>query len=173
MPGDYMNMFEIPGCCSFCLKHARLQQCGDCRSRDGLALQRPWQRAFSTASRVIVCNSADSCDDDQAVAKSGLQLGFQEVYDRKAQGNLVLSILQIRILTPSKKVHIVKHPCIGEYAIDFITFNVILWTSTGKEEVFCIYVPTDHLYLRDTLLINSKDVIRPNLSVREGIGIRN
>lgn len=33
-----------------------------------------------------------------------------------------------------------------------------------------MYVPTNHLYIGDVFLINSNDVIRPNLSVREGIG---
>ena len=33
-----------------------------------------------------------------------------------------------------------------------------------------MYVPTNHLYIGDIFLINSSDVIRPNLSVREGIG---
>lgn len=33
-----------------------------------------------------------------------------------------------------------------------------------------MYVPTNHLYIGDIFMVNSKDVIRPNLSVREGIG---
>lgn len=33
-----------------------------------------------------------------------------------------------------------------------------------------MYVPTNHLYIGDIFLVKSKDVIRPNLSVREGIG---
>lgn len=41
---------------------------------------------------------------------------------------------------------------------------------SGEEELCCVYVPTNHLYIGDIFLINTKDVIRPNLSVREGIG---
>ena len=33
-----------------------------------------------------------------------------------------------------------------------------------------MYVLTNHLYIGDIFLVNSNDVIRPNLSVREGIG---
>lgn len=33
-----------------------------------------------------------------------------------------------------------------------------------------MYVPTNHLYIGDVFLVSTKDVIRPNLSVREGIG---
>lgn len=35
-----------------------------------------------------------------------------------------------------------------------------------------MYVPTNHLYIGDIFLVNARDVIRPNLSVREGIGKR-
>lgn len=70
-----------------------------------------------------------------------------------------------------KEVAIIKHPREGEYALGFITSNVVLQTSEGEEELSCVYVPTNHLYLGDIFLINSKDVIRPNLSVREGIGM--
>lgn len=41
---------------------------------------------------------------------------------------------------------------------------------SGEEELCCVYVPTNHLYIGDIFLVNCKDVIRPNLSVREGIG---
>jgi hypothetical protein len=41
---------------------------------------------------------------------------------------------------------------------------------SGQEDLYCVYVPTNHLYIGDVFMVNSKDVIRPNLSVREGIG---
>eukprot|EP01018_Ginkgo_biloba_P002025 Gb_37779 [translate_table: standard] len=68
-----------------------------------------------------------------------------------------------------KEVAIIRHPRVGEYAFGFITSSVVLQNDTGEEELCCIYVPTNHLYIGDIFLINSKDVIRPNLSVREGI----
>lgn len=58
----------------------------------------------------------------------------------------------------------------GEYAFGFITSTVILHGRAGGEELCCVYLPTNHLYLGDVFLISSKDIIRPNLSVREGIG---
>lgn len=69
-----------------------------------------------------------------------------------------------------KEVAIIRHPRLGEYAFGFITSTVILHKNTGAEELCCVYVPTNHLYLGDIFLVNSKDVMRPNLSVREGIG---
>ncbi|XP_071737245.1 protein LIKE COV 1-like isoform X2 [Rutidosis leptorrhynchoides] len=70
-----------------------------------------------------------------------------------------------------KEVAIIRHPRIGEYAFGFITSSVILQNYSGDEELYSVYVPTNHLYIGDIFLVNSKDVIRPNLSVREGIEI--
>jgi len=70
-----------------------------------------------------------------------------------------------------KEVAIIRHPRIGEYAFGFITSSVVLQRSVGDEELSCVYVPTNHLYLGDIFLVNSDDIIRPNLSVREGIGM--
>ncbi|CAA6665982.1 unnamed protein product [Spirodela intermedia] len=70
-----------------------------------------------------------------------------------------------------KEVAIIRHPRIGEYALGFITSSVVLQTYSGEEQLCCVYVPTNHLYIGDIFLINSADVIRPNLSVREGIEI--
>nr|GEY28361.1 protein like COV 1-like [Tanacetum cinerariifolium] len=70
-----------------------------------------------------------------------------------------------------KEVAIIRHPRIGEYAYGFITSSVILQTYSDEEELYSVYVPTNHLYIGDIFLVNSKDVIRPNLSVREGIEI--
>ncbi|GFY96355.1 like COV 1 [Actinidia rufa] len=68
-----------------------------------------------------------------------------------------------------KEVAIIRHPRIGEYAFGFITSSVVLQNYSGEEELCCVYVPTNHLYIGDIFLVNSNDVIRPNLSVREGI----
>lgn len=70
-----------------------------------------------------------------------------------------------------KEVAIIRHPRMGEYAFGFITSSVALQNDVGEEELFCVYVPTNHLYIGDIFLINSRDVIRPSLSVREGIEI--
>ncbi|GAY42721.1 hypothetical protein CUMW_069060, partial [Citrus unshiu] len=69
-----------------------------------------------------------------------------------------------------KEVAIIRHPRIGESAIGFITSTLILHGSSGQEELCCVFVPTNHLYIGDIIFISSKDILRPNLSVREGIG---
>ncbi|KAA8537638.1 hypothetical protein F0562_027246 [Nyssa sinensis] len=70
-----------------------------------------------------------------------------------------------------KEVAIIRHPRVGEYAFGFITSTVVLRRSVGEEELCSVYVPTNHLYLGDIFLISSKDIMRPLLSVREGIEI--
>lgn len=70
-----------------------------------------------------------------------------------------------------KEVAIIRHPRVGEYAFGFITSSVVLQNYSGDEELCCVYVPTNHLYIGDIFLLNTNDVIRPNLSVREGIEI--
>lgn len=73
--------------------------------------------------------------------------------------------------TAFKEVAIIRHPRVGEYAFGFITSYVILQTDDGDEELCSVFVPTNHLYIGDILLVNSRDVTRPNLSIREGIEI--
>lgn len=70
-----------------------------------------------------------------------------------------------------KEVAIISHPRMGEYAFGFITSSVILQKDDGDEELCSVFVPTNHIYLGDIFLISSKDIIRPNLSIREGIEI--
>ncbi|KVH92326.1 Protein of unknown function DUF502, partial [Cynara cardunculus var. scolymus] len=95
-------------------------------------------------------------------------------------GELIIKKMPLMsyIYTASKQISIaispvaiIKHPSVGEYAIGFITSTLILRKNAGAEELCCVYVPTNHLYLGDIVLVNSKDVMRPNISVREGIEI--
>lgn len=66
---------------------------------------------------------------------------------------------------------LIRHPRVGEYALGFITSSVILHRNRDEEELLCVYVPTNHLYLGDIILLSPNDILRPNLSVREGIEI--
>ncbi|KAL6984275.1 Protein LIKE COV 2 [Sarracenia purpurea var. burkii] len=73
--------------------------------------------------------------------------------------------------TAFKEVAIIRHPRIGEYAFGFITSSVVLQRDDGDEELCSVYIPTNHLYIGDIFLVNSREIIRPNLSIREGIEI--
>ncbi|KAK4789457.1 hypothetical protein SAY86_016761 [Trapa natans] len=73
--------------------------------------------------------------------------------------------------TAFKEVAIIRHPRVGEYAFGFITSTVTLQKDNEDEELCSVFVPTNHLYIGDIFLVSSKDIIRPNLSIREGIGM--
>ncbi|KAG6392783.1 hypothetical protein SASPL_147009 [Salvia splendens] len=73
--------------------------------------------------------------------------------------------------TAFKEVAIIRHPRVGEYAFGFITSSVVLQRDDGDEELCSVFVPTNHLYIGDIFLVSSNEIIRPNLSIREGIEI--
>ncbi|KAL3716200.1 hypothetical protein ACJRO7_007892 [Eucalyptus globulus] len=63
--------------------------------------------------------------------------------------------------TAFKEVAIIRHPRLGNMHL----------RDDGDKELCSVYVPTNHLYIGDTFLVNSKEIIRPNLSIRKGIEI--
>ncbi|OMO75058.1 hypothetical protein COLO4_26328 [Corchorus olitorius] len=74
-----------------------------------------------------------------------------------------------------KEVAIVRHPRMGQYMFGFITSTVVLQKGVGEEELCCVYIPTNHLYLGDIFLFSSRDILRPNLVLKRnlfGFGLR-
>ncbi|KAK9030297.1 hypothetical protein V6N11_031725 [Hibiscus sabdariffa] len=100
----------------------------------------------------------------QSQATSELS-GFLETY------NDFIPVLLDQNTTAFKEVAIIRHPRVGEYAFGFITSTVTLQRENEDEELCSVFVPTNHLYIGDIFLVNSKEIIRPNLSIREGIEI--
>eukprot|EP01023_Acetabularia_acetabulum_P063232 TRINITY_DN7917_c0_g2_i1.p1 TRINITY_DN7917_c0_g2~~TRINITY_DN7917_c0_g2_i1.p1 ORF type:complete len:254 (-),score=13.21 TRINITY_DN7917_c0_g2_i1:402-1163(-) len=70
-----------------------------------------------------------------------------------------------------KECVIIKHPRQGEFAFGFITGECTLQSEGATKRLFSVYVPTNHVYLGDIILLPEEDVIHPNLSVREGLEI--
>eukprot|EP01023_Acetabularia_acetabulum_P062134 TRINITY_DN759_c0_g2_i3.p1 TRINITY_DN759_c0_g2~~TRINITY_DN759_c0_g2_i3.p1 ORF type:complete len:261 (-),score=32.23 TRINITY_DN759_c0_g2_i3:252-1034(-) len=70
-----------------------------------------------------------------------------------------------------KECVIIKHPRNGEFAFGFITGECSLQTEGIDYKLFSVYVPTNHVYLGDVVLMQEKDIQHPNLSVREGLEI--
>lgn len=70
-----------------------------------------------------------------------------------------------------KECVIIKHPRSGEFAFGFITGESFIQTPQGDMHLSTVYVPTNHVYVGDIFLLSSKDILRPNLSVREGLEI--
>lgn len=66
---------------------------------------------------------------------------------------------------------LIRHPRQGEYALAFITGSTFVRTAEEEIQLFTVYVPTNHVYVGDIFLLEDKDLIRVNLSAREGIEI--
>ena len=52
-----------------------------------------------------------------------------------------------------------------------LIFDCWFQRDEGDVELCSVYVPTNHLYIGDVFLVNSEEIIRPNLSIRECIGM--
>uniref|UniRef100_A0A061RPD4 Integral membrane protein n=1 Tax=Tetraselmis sp. GSL018 TaxID=582737 RepID=A0A061RPD4_9CHLO len=96
-----------------------------------------------------------------------------------------------------KECVIIRHPRHGEYAFAFITGETTLqspcegmeswqrhrpsqftvrrrrtWQRPSDDmKLFSVYVPTNHVYVGDVFLLQDSDIIRTNISVREGLEI--
>lgn len=66
---------------------------------------------------------------------------------------------------------IIKHPRNGEFAFGFITGETWVQTTGGDLHLNTVYVPTNHVYVGDVFLLQSKDIWRPNITVREGLEV--
>lgn len=69
-----------------------------------------------------------------------------------------------------KECVLIKHPRNGEFAFGFITGETWIQTESGQLQLKSVYVPTNHVYVGDIYMLADKDIIRPNLTVREGLG---
>jgi len=58
------------------------------------------------------------------------------------------------------------------YNFGFLTGEVALQRGTGETEpLVAVYVPTNHLYLGDIMLVRREDIIRTRLTIPQGIQI--
>lgn len=71
-----------------------------------------------------------------------------------------------------KRFVIVEYPRPGTYAFGFLTDQSTVETAPGEEaDLVAVFVPTNHLYLGETVLLPRRDVIFPDLTVEEGVRI--
>jgi uncharacterized membrane protein len=60
----------------------------------------------------------------------------------------------------------------GRTTPGFLTGSFTLKHADGSAETFCtVYVPTNHLYVGDVVLVPEKDVVETDLSVEEGVSL--
>ncbi|MFB3819956.1 MAG: DUF502 domain-containing protein [Candidatus Methylomirabilales bacterium] len=60
----------------------------------------------------------------------------------------------------------------GHYSFGFLTGELSLQRLSGEtESLYAVYVPTNHLYLGDIMLVRPEDVILTRLTIPQGIQI--
>eukprot|EP00955_Chlamydomonas_euryale_P024111 254243-Chlamydomonas_euryale.AAC.2 len=64
---------------------------------------------------------------------------------------------------------LIRHPRHGEYAFAFVTGKTTLQVGSTDLHLLSVYVPTNHVYIGDIFMMEEKDVIHTQLSVREGL----
>lgn len=69
-----------------------------------------------------------------------------------------------------KRVVVVNDPRRGR-VIGFLTREFTLDAGRGHEHLVAVYVPTNHLYLGDVVLVPGDEVSYPDLSVEEGVRV--
>jgi uncharacterized membrane protein len=69
-----------------------------------------------------------------------------------------------------KRVVMVEDPARGT-VMGFLTKEFTVDRGTWREELVAVYVPTNHLYLGDIVMVPRERVSYPDLSVEEGIRI--
>jgi uncharacterized membrane protein len=70
-----------------------------------------------------------------------------------------------------KSVVLAEHPRKGEFVFGFVTAEVLVEGTEGKQQMVTVFVPTNNLYLGDIIVIPRDTVIATGLSVEEGIRI--
>ncbi len=69
-------------------------------------------------------------------------------------------------------VALVDYPCQGSLSIGFITGQVDMYLEGGgTEKHLSVYVPTNHLYLGNTIILPESKVMMTGLTVQQGIQI--
>jgi uncharacterized membrane protein len=68
-----------------------------------------------------------------------------------------------------QSVVLIDHPRSGVRELGFVTREISLETEGRARPHVAVYVPTNHLYLGDTFLIDAEHVLRTSLTVQQGI----
>ncbi len=70
-----------------------------------------------------------------------------------------------------KEVVLAEHPRAGELVFGFVTSELIVDGPEGKRDMVTVFVPTNHLYLGDIVVLSRDQVIPTGLNVEEAIRI--
>ncbi len=68
-----------------------------------------------------------------------------------------------------RSVVLVAHPRTGAFSLGFVTHELEIEVDGAPRKHLSVYLPTNHLYLGDSILIRTENVLRTDLSVEQGI----
>jgi uncharacterized membrane protein len=75
-------------------------------------------------------------------------------------------------LVAFKEFVVIQHGEKGKYSFGFLTGEVALQRGSGETEpLVAVYVPTNHLYLGDIVLVRREDIILTRLTIPQGIQV--
>ena len=94
---------------------------------------------------------------------------FRNVYSAVKQ---LLNAFSPDNLVAFKEFVLVQHGEKGRYCFGFLTGEVALHGGSGETEpLVAVYVPTNHLYLGDIVLVRREDIIPTQLTIPQGIQV--
>ncbi|HYL80785.1 MAG TPA: DUF502 domain-containing protein [Candidatus Acidoferrum sp.] len=94
---------------------------------------------------------------------------FRNVYTAVKQ---LLNAFSPDNLVAFKEFVLVQNREKGHYSFGFLTGEVALQRGSGETEpLVAVYVPTNHLYLGDILVVRREDIIQTRLTIPQGIQI--
>jgi uncharacterized membrane protein len=68
-----------------------------------------------------------------------------------------------------QNVVLVEYPHAGVLSVGFVTRRFTLQRAAGGEEVVAVYVPTNHVYLGNTIVVPASKVVPTTLNVENGL----
>lgn len=68
-----------------------------------------------------------------------------------------------------KSVVLIEYPRPGVFSLGFVTNQISLERESGARPLVCVYVPTNHMYVGDIVLVAPESVVYTKLSQQEGI----
>jgi uncharacterized membrane protein len=92
----------------------------------------------------------------------GFYIGVKQLVDAFSPDNQSASF---------KKFVIIEYPRAGAYSFGFLTNSCTIEKNDNKTCLRTVYVPTNHLYLGDIVLVSEEDVFYTDLPIDEGIKI--
>lgn len=68
-----------------------------------------------------------------------------------------------------KSVVMVEHPRPGVHQLGFVTRKVEIETDQGRTSHYCVYIPMNHLYIGDVVLVPVEKAIETDIPLQEGV----